>query len=283
MSKFFVGAVHTPLGPLIGLYNARKECIESVEGWAHEAVGGLRGFYYNPYAAYEKLSKSLTGECISLGSPLAPPVSPSSAWGVGRSYGEHAREMGMEKQIAFFAKPVSSLTGHLNRIIVPPVSEKPDYEGEIVVVIGSRIKNASPREAAYAIAGYTAGADITDRLLQETMSWSMAKGLDTYGPVGPVVAIADSPGDIEGLCVETRLNGERVQRGCTSDMIASIPEIISRLSTLVTLRPSDIVFTGTPPGVGHARRPPRYLRHGDEVKVTVSGLPSLRNVVEAVL
>ncbi|BAA78962.2 fumarylacetoacetate hydrolase family protein [Aeropyrum pernix K1] len=279
MADMVVGAVDTPLGPLMGIYNTRKGCIETVEGWVQNAVGGLRGFYFNPHSVFDKLSKSLTGDCVTLDNKLAPPVSPVSAWGVGRSYAEHAREMGMSKQIAFFSKPVTSLTGHLNPVVVPPVSEKPDYEGEIVIIIGKRIKNASTAEAGKAIAGYTAGADITDRLLQDMMSWSMAKGLDTYGPVGPVATIIDSPDDLDGLCVHTWLNGEKVQRGCTGDMIVSIPDMVSRLSALATLRPGDIVFTGTPPGVGHARKPPRYLRHGDELEVRVSGLPPLRNQI----
>jgi 2-keto-4-pentenoate hydratase/2-oxohepta-3-ene-1,7-dioic acid hydratase in catechol pathway len=187
--------------------------------------------------------------------------------------------MGMEARLAFFVKAPGSVVGHMHPILVSE-GMKADYEGEIAVVVGARLRHASPREARGAVAAFLAANDVTERRLQEEMSWSIAKSLDTFGPLGPVAAVTTDPGELEELCVETRLNGEVVQPGCASEMVASIPEILARLSQLATLRPGDVVITGTPPGVGHSRSPLRYLRPGDLVEVEVTGLPALANPVE---
>ena len=277
-----LGAVELGGLPRLAVYDEKQGCFRPVSRDVLRVFPEPRDFYTStPHSLklLDTLRESLEDQCVSLEKPLPPPYRPPNLWGVGRSFRAHAEEMGMEARIAFFVKSTYSIVGHRHPILVPPGYSKADYEGEMAVIVGRRLRSASPREAGEAIVGYTAVNDVTERRLQDEMSWSIAKSLDTFGPLGPAVALVEGPGDLEGLCVETLLNGERVQRGCVSDMVASIPEILSRLSSIVTLRPGDIVMLGTPPGVGHARSPPRYLKPGDVVEVRVSGLPGLVNPV----
>ncbi len=277
----FLGAVYTPAGEELAVYDSSRRCLASSPE-ASDLLGGPSGFYRGlplTLKLIDAIVEGVSGGCVSLDSRLPPPLRPRVLWGVGRSFKAHAAEMGMEARIAFFVKSPYSVIGHREEIVLPFEGARADYEGEIAVVIGRRLRNASPREAAEAIAGFTAVNDVTERRLQEEMSWSIAKSMDTFAPLGPLVALVESYRELENLCVETRLNGERVQSGCTSDMVAGIHEIVARLSSLVTLRPGDVVMMGTPPGVGHARSPPRYLRPGDTVEVEVKGLPALVNAV----
>ncbi len=212
-----------------------------------------------------------------------PVISPSKIVGVGRNYAAHAREMGsmVRGSPDLFLKAPSSLSGHRHPIVVPEYVLKPDYEGEIVLVIGSRLKNATTSEAGRAILGYTAGNDVTSRDLQVDLGkpWSMAKSIDTFSPLGPYVRVIYDIGELEDVCLKTKLNGEVVQSGCTYDMILKPVELVSYISRYMTLHPGDLIYTGTPPGVGHARSPPRYLREGDVVEVAVDGVHPLSNMV----
>jgi len=247
---------------------------------------------FNGFAAYfaahrfnaflDRVLDDAAGEApvATLDEPL-PPVNPSPRLvvGFGRSYEAHAREMG-GGQVAFFLKAPTSLAGHRDFIEVPPWVSKPDYEGEVVVVIGSRLRGAARGEAARAIVGYTAGNDVTARDVQTAgYPWSMAKSVPTFGPVGPLVALVDEGEQLDDVCLETVLNGERVQEGCLSELVKPLPELVADASRFFQMSPGDLVFTGTPPGVGHARQPPRYLRHGDRVEVVVKGVSPLVNTV----
>ncbi len=216
----------------------------------------------------------------TLDEPL-PPVNPEPRLvvGFGRSFEAHAREMG-GGGVAFFLKAPSSLTGHKGFIEVPGWVSKPDYEGEVVVVLGSRLREASPGEAASAIIGYTAGNDVTARDVQEAgYPWSMAKSIPSFGPVGPLVMLVDDARALEDVCLETVVSGERMQEGCLSELVKPLPELLAEASRFFRLSPGDLVFTGTPPGVGHARSPPRYLKPGDRVEVAVKGVSPLINTV----
>ncbi|MCE4603978.1 MAG: fumarylacetoacetate hydrolase family protein [Aeropyrum sp.] len=263
----------------------RGDCLFHFDKDVSSILGGIQGFLSSlPHSLrlVESLLDTTTGPCIKLEQQMLSPVASRDrkAFGVGKSFAAHAREMG-GGGVSFFVKGGSSLVGHNHPIVVPTALKKVDYEGEIVVVISSKLRHPSSlREVRAALAGYTAGNDVTDRGLQEEMTWSIAKSIDTFGPVGPGLYIPSDDRFLEDLCLETRLNAEVVQKACTSDMVASPESIIMRLASLVTLTPGTIVFLGTPSGVGHARDPPRYLRKGDVVEVKVGYLPALVNRVE---
>lgn len=258
-----------------------------VSGDTLRPVGGVSPaeFYSHPHRHLDQVEALAEEPIARLGeAKLLPPVPrPGKIVGVGRNYASHAREMGGEppSEPELFLKAPSALVGHMEPIVVPPYIEKPDYEGEIVLVVGRRLRHASPGEAAEAILGYTAGNDVTARDFQfdQKRPWSLAKSLDTFAPLGPYVEIVDDPSRLEDLCLETRLNGEKMQHGCVQDMTLPPARLLAYISSLMTLHPGDLVYSGTPPGVGHARSPPRYLRHGDVVEVRVTGLDPLRNPV----
>jgi len=214
---------------------------------------------------------------------LEPPVpSPSKIIGIGKNFREHAIEMRSEAKPVYFMKAPSALVGHLHVIEVPAFVQKPDYEGEVVIVIGRKVKLAGVKEARESILGFMAGNDVTARDLQYDvcMPWCLSKSLDTFSPTGPYLRLISDYSELEDLCLETYLNGERVQRGCAGDMSLSFAEIVADLSRYMTLLPGDLIFTGTPPGVGHPRG--RYLRDGDLLEVAVSGLDRLVNPVKRV-
>lgn len=238
-------------------------------------------FFRDPEGSVSLASRrDLVGPVGTLEGELEPPVpTPSKIIGVGKNFGGHAREMKSAERPVFFMKAPSALIGHRGVIVVPDSVEKPDYEGEIVIVIGKKVKLASRSEAQNSIIGYMAGNDVTARDLQydECMPWCLSKSIDTFSPTGPYMVLVNDYSELEGLCVETRLNGQLVQRGCAHEMSLPFAEIVQALSKYMTLYPGDLVFTGTPPGVGHPRG--RYLRDGDVVEVRVGDKDPLVNVV----
>lgn len=191
---------------------------------------------------------------------------------IGRNYREHAKELGNEvpSEPLFFLKPSTSIIRDGDAIVLPPQSERVEYEGEIAIVIGSRLKNASESDAIAAVGGIVALNDVTARDLQKKDSqWTRAKGFDTFCPVGEVVEGAH---DLGNLVVITRVNGEERQRASTSEMVFSIPMLLSYVSHVMTLEPGDLVATGTPAGVGS-------LKPGDVVEVEIEGLSRVSNPV----
>lgn len=191
---------------------------------------------------------------------------------VGRNYREHARELGNEvpAEPLLFLKPPSSLIGNGETIVLPGVSNQIEYEGEIGVVIGTRIRRATAEQARAAIRGIVAVNDVTARDLQRRESqWTRAKGFDTFCPMGTEAA---APADLASLTVVTRVNGAERQRGSAADMVFSIPELVAYVSRVMTLEPGDVVSTGTPAGVG-------TLSPGDEVEVEVLGVSRVSNPV----
>lgn len=193
---------------------------------------------------------------------------------VGRNYREHAKELGNEvpPHPLVFMKPPSSLVGSGATILLPAVSNRVEFEGEIGIVVGSRLRKASEERARRGIRGIVALNDVTARDLQKTDGqWTRAKGFDTFCPVG---GEAPAPEDLASLTVVTRVNGEERQRGTAADMVFPIPMLLSWISHVMTLEPGDLVATGTPAGVGP-------LSPGDEVEVEVIGLSTVRNRVAA--
>jgi 2-keto-4-pentenoate hydratase/2-oxohepta-3-ene-1,7-dioic acid hydratase in catechol pathway len=183
---------------------------------------------------------------------------------VGRNYREHAKELGNEvpREPLIFLKPPSSVIASGEAIVLPSAASQVEYEGEIGVVIGNRLKDVTEDAARAAVAAIVALNDVTARDLQRTDGqWTRAKGFDTFCPIGPEVS---PPADMATLTVTTRVNGEVRQRGAASDMAFSIPMLLAWISRVMTLEPGDVVATGTPAGVGK-------LEPGDEVEVEVNG------------
>jgi 2-keto-4-pentenoate hydratase/2-oxohepta-3-ene-1,7-dioic acid hydratase in catechol pathway len=199
---------------------------------------------------------------------------PSKIVCVGRNYADHAKELGnvVPKAPLLFLKPPSAIIGDGESIILPPASSRVEFEAEIGVVVGRRLHRVTPEEAEQGIRGFVCLNDVTARDLQQTDGqWSRAKGFDTFCPVGPRVMDARDWRELE---VIGRVNGEERQRGRSSDMVFSIPTLLSYISGIMTLEPDDLVATGTPAGVGP-------LAPGDVVEVEIPGVGILRNPVEA--
>src|SRR3954471_13844688 len=197
---------------------------------------------------------------------------PSKIVCIGRNYSEHAKELGHDvpKEPLFFLKPPSSIVGNGDAIEVSPQSQQVEHEGEIGLIIGKRLRNASPRDAAAGIRGIVALNDVTARDLQRKDSqWTRAKGFDTFCPIGEAGGV---PNDLSSLTVVTRVNGEERQRGAAAEMIFAIPGLLAYVSNVMTLEPDDVVATGTPAGVG-------ALTPGDEVEVEIVGVSRVKNPV----
>ena len=193
---------------------------------------------------------------------------------VGRNYVAHARELGNDvpERPLLFLKPPSSVIGDGDAIELPPDSAQVEYEGEIGIVVGARLRHASEADARAAIRGVVALNDVTARDLQRTDGqWTRAKGFDTFCPIG---SEAPAPGDLASLEVVCRVNGEERQRGTAAQMTFAIPMLLAYVSRIMTLEPGDVLATGTPAGVGR-------LEPGDVVEVEVVGLSRVSNRVVA--
>jgi 2-keto-4-pentenoate hydratase/2-oxohepta-3-ene-1,7-dioic acid hydratase in catechol pathway len=199
---------------------------------------------------------------------LLCPVQPSKIIGIGRNYRKHAAELKNEvpEEPLMFFKPPSSLLDPGGSVVLPPESERVDYEGELVVVIGQRCRRASAEQAARAIFGYSIACDVTARDLQtKDKQWTRAKGFDTFCPVGPYIVPLSGA---NGLGVRLHVNGSVRQDGNTSDMVFDVATLIAYASNSMTLEPGDIILTGTPEGVGP-------LAQGDHVVVSIDQLGEL--------
>ena len=217
--------------------------------------------------------------------PLRSPVlRPSKVLCLGLNYRDHAAEAGMSvpDYPILFHKVSGSLVGHNQPVIIPRVSSKIDYEGELAVIVGKRGKYIPEDEAFSYIAGYAVANDVSARDLQlRTSQWTSGKMLDTFGPLGPALVTKDEVSDPHSLAIKTILNGQVMQDGNTGDMIFRIPHIISYISELITLEPGDVIMTGTPPGIGNARNPKVFMKPGDTVTVEIERLGILSNPLMA--
>jgi 2-keto-4-pentenoate hydratase/2-oxohepta-3-ene-1,7-dioic acid hydratase in catechol pathway len=217
------------------------------------------------------------------GIKLSPPViAPGKILAVGLNYAAHAAE-GNVKPPEFpliFSKNVTALIGTKDEIRLPRVSDMIDYEAELAVIIGKEAKSVSADHAMEYVAGYTIMNDVTARDLQKReKQWARAKGLDTFAPCGPWLVTRDEITDPHTLEIELTVNGEVRQHSNTSDLIFKIPQLIEFISQDLTLKPGDIISTGTPSGVGAYMDPPVFLRPGDEIEIVVEGIGTLRNLV----
>ena len=203
---------------------------------------------------------------------------------IGFNYVNHAAEMAVElpSEPLVFMKATSALTGPFDNIIQPRNGHKLDYESELVVVIGRRAQYVSEEEVFDYIAGFTVGHDVSERAFQRERGGQFTKGKsgDTFAPVGPYLVTRDMIKDVQNLSIWSEVNGEKRQQGNTTDMVFGVREIVSHLSQFMTLNPGDIIFTGTPAGVGDGMNPPTYLKPDDVVRVGVEGLGAQRQTIQ---
>jgi 2-keto-4-pentenoate hydratase/2-oxohepta-3-ene-1,7-dioic acid hydratase in catechol pathway len=246
---------------------APTDVISLIEGWPrfHTRIAGLPNF-----------DLELAEVCLH-----APIARPGKIYAIGLNYADHAAEGGLEpsKEQVWFTKPGTAVNGPYDPIERPRVSTQLDYEAELVVVIGRRARHLTRSEALSAVFGYCVGNDVSVRDWQvKTSQVTLGKSFDTHAPFGPWIVTADvlDPSD---LAIWTLVNGQERQRSRTRNLIFDVAAQISHLSEAMTLEPGDVIFTGTPAGVGAARKPPVWLEPGDRVRIAIEGIGHIENVV----
>jgi 2-keto-4-pentenoate hydratase/2-oxohepta-3-ene-1,7-dioic acid hydratase in catechol pathway len=218
---------------------------------------------------------------------LAPIIpSPEKVLCIGLNYADHAAETGVPPppEPVVFSKFPTAVCGHQSPIVLPRASREVDYEAELVVVIGRGGRHISREQARRHVAGYCCGNDVSARdwqLRKPGGQWLLGKSFDTFAPIGPYLVTADEVADPGRLKIQLRLNGRVMQDSSTAQLIFSVEKLVAYVSQVCTLAPGDLIFTGTPPGVGFARKPPVFLRPGDLVEVEIEKLGVLRNPVVA--
>lgn len=239
-------------------------------------------------ALESQLTPEAIGSMADCRVPLAsvtlhsPVLHPSKVIGIGLNYHDHAEEVKMAKptEPILFGMYPNVIVGPGEPIRIPKLSTKIDYEAELAVVIGRRGRDIPVERAVDYVAGYTIFNDVSARDLQMSDNqWIRGKSLDTFGPTGPVLAPASALGDGSGLDIELRLNGETMQSSNTGNLIFKVPQLVSFISEVMTLEPGDLIATGTPGGVGFARRPPVWLKDGDVVEIEIERIGILSNPV----
>ncbi|MFD2466238.1 fumarylacetoacetate hydrolase family protein [Amycolatopsis silviterrae] len=265
--------------------NMVGEKVVDVEG----ASGGR--FPADPLAVFERWTEfeewgrtAVDGPSAPEGRAGSPSPAPRQVFAIGLNYREHAREAGLDlpESPATFTKFGTSLTGPDTRLRLP--SEFVDWEAELVVVIGRRAEKTAAEDAWLHVAGLTVGQDFSERVVQAAgpvPQFSLGKSFPGFAPTGPVLVTADEFADPDDLAIECLVNGESVQKARTSSLVFPVGELIARLSAVCPLLPGDLIFTGTPSGVGHSRSPRRYLRPADEVITRIEGIGQLRQICVA--
>jgi 2-keto-4-pentenoate hydratase/2-oxohepta-3-ene-1,7-dioic acid hydratase in catechol pathway len=213
---------------------------------------------------------------------LAPVPRPGKVICIGLNYKDHAAENKMElpPRPLMFSKFPTSIVGPDADVVIPPLSEQVDYEAELAFVIGRRASRVQAADALRHVLGYACFNDVSARDFQfADGQWQRGKSPDTFGPLGPFVATTDEIADPHKLRIAFRLNGTTLQDSSTAQLHFGVPELVAKLSESVTLEPGDVIATGTPPGVGFARKPPIWVRAGDVMEVEIEGLGVLRNPV----
>ena len=204
---------------------------------------------------------------------ILAPVEPRNVIAIGLNYADHAKESGMEvpSEPFVFLKAPGTIIGPGEPVQLVDQYHRNDYEAEIVIVIGKEAHRVDESDAMDYVLGYTCGNDISDRTFQmNDKQWTRAKACDTYGPLGPFITDEIDPHNVR---IRTRLNGQTVQDSCTDQMIFKVPTLIAHITKYITLHPGDVVFTGTPPGIGP-------MKNGDVVEVEIDGIGVLKNPVE---
>jgi 5-carboxymethyl-2-hydroxymuconate isomerase len=256
----------------LGFDGSLLELIQAGEG-AHDSVRAALGTVG-------------AGRPIAAADLAAPVTRPSKIVAIGLNYRDHAREQHLDlpEQPLVFAKFPTSIIGPTDPIEVSAkLTNKPDYEAELAIVVGRTARSVPESDALSYVFGYTILNDATARDLQQSdKQWVRSKSLDTFCPLGPVIVTRDEIPDPQSLRIGCSVNGETRQDGTTHDMVFGVAQLVARLSEWFTLEPGDLIATGTPAGVGDGRRPPVYLRDGDVVRTWIEGIGELVNRVEFV-
>ncbi len=214
----------------------------------------------------------------------SPITRPGKILGIGLNYADHARETGREppKAQTWFMKQSTAINDPFGTITMPSVSEHLDYEAELVVVIGRYGRHVPPVRAHEIIAGFTCGNDVSVRDWQRASpTMIMGKGFDTHAPIGPWIVTPEELGDFNSLGLRTFVNGELRQDGTTADFLNKIPDMIAHLTAAFPLEPGDLIFTGTPAGVGVAHNPPNFLKVGDTVRIEIDRIGHIEHTIIA--
>ncbi|MFN8492425.1 MAG: fumarylacetoacetate hydrolase family protein [Caldilineaceae bacterium] len=214
----------------------------------------------------------------------APVTNPGKIICVGLNYADHAKEAGLPlpEYPTVFSKYSNTVNDPGGNIVLPKISAEPDYECELGVVIGRRAKHVSQADALNYVAGYLPFHDVSARDFQgRTSQWTLGKTFDTFAPMGPALVTSDEVGDPHTLDIQLSIGGEVLQKSNTSNLIFKIDFLVSYLSAILTLEPGDVIATGTPAGIGGARKPPRFLKPGETVRIEISKLGVLENPVVA--
>jgi 2-keto-4-pentenoate hydratase/2-oxohepta-3-ene-1,7-dioic acid hydratase in catechol pathway len=250
---------------LLSVIAGGKDAMDRVMRWSHPAPEG----------------EHLDPATIKL---VAPIPRPPKIIGIGLNYRDHAAEGGnpIPDVPAAFAKFPTAVIGHGQPIILPRNSNKPDYEAELAVVIGKGGRHIPEEQWRDHVFGYTIANDVSARDFQSaTSQWMIGKTFDTFAPMGPAIVTADEIPNPHDLDISLTLSGEVMQHSNTRNLIFGVPRLIAYLSSVFTLETGDIILTGTPAGVGFARKPPRWLRTGDECRIKIEGIGELVNPVIA--
>ncbi|MBI29507.1 MAG: 5-carboxymethyl-2-hydroxymuconate isomerase [Pelagibacteraceae bacterium] len=211
----------------------------------------------------------------------APIVGPKKIFAIGLNYSDHIIEMAIDKpkQQLWFSKQINTINGPFDVVKIPSVSSKTDYEVELVAIIGRLGKHIKLDEAHKYVFGYCIGNDVSVRDWQmKTSQWMLGKSFDTHAPLGPFITTSDEIGDPHRLGIRSFVNGEMRQNSNTRHLIFNIWQQISYLSKVVTLEPGDLIFTGTPGGVGYAMDPPKYIKDGDIVSCEIDEIGKIENL-----
>ena len=277
----------TPTGSSVGVLDA--ETVIAVRDLVPGAPDDMIGVIEAGDALLKQLADGLQAAPSSARTPLAsvellcPIPQPGKVICLGLNYALHAKEGGnaVPDYPAFFIRVNSSLVAPNAPVLRPKVSDKLDYECELTIVIGKRGHDIPESEALSYVYGYTILNDVSVRDYQrKTTQWSAGKNFDGTGPLGPVIATADSlPPGADGIGIRSRLNGQIMQDSDTSDMVFKTARTVALMSEIMTLNPGDVIATGTPSGVGYARKPPVFMKHGDVIEIEIDGIGILRNPV----
>ena len=265
---------------LVGV-NVETTTLDSV---LHGADGVNLGVIGDKLAEFERADHSYLTITKTQDVKYRPLLTPSKILCVGLNYAGHIKEFGHGYPLepVIFNKAPTAATYCGADIVLPPVSNRVDYEAELVVVIGRRGKRISESNALDYVVGYCCGNDVSARDWQKEKpsgQWFLGKSFDSFAPIGPQLVTKDEVGDPNCLKIESRLNGKVMQSASTSQFIYSVPRVISYVSQVMTLEPGDVIFTGTPDGIGDVRKPPVYLSEGDVFEVEIEKLGVLRNSV----
>ena len=277
-----LAALHTPRGPrAVAVVGDRFFDLHAADETLPITVRGLLALDGGLDRAAAAAEKAAAAGDFTDGDPLAPIPDPPKVICIGLNYRDHAVETNSEipSEPVVFGKFGNTVRGPDATVALPAASSQVDYEAELVVVVGRAGRRIAEGDAMNHVAGYMNGNDVSARDWQKGRpggQWLLGKTPDGFAPTGPYLVTADEAGGPADWPVRLELNGETMQDGNTADFLFTVPQVIAHVSTVMTLEPGDLIFTGTPAGVGAARKPPVWIRDGDETAVTIGPLGTLR-------